>query len=292
VTGIQIDPALLRTMPLPELPEESDKEARGRVLIVAGGPQVPGAPLLTGLAALRTGAGKLQLAAPRAMALALGVAAPEAGIVALPVGADGEIGPQALPALAEAAKGADAIVVGPGMMGAHTASVATETALMTKGALVLDAGALSGLLDHAQRLRGAAGRLVITPHAGEMASLLGWTREQVTAEPDRAAGKAAQVLGAVVALKGETTRIAHPDGRAWIHTGGVVGLGTSGSGDVLAGIIAGLLARGAPPHEAAIRGVFVHGRAGERLSQTVGALGFLAREIVDAVPAALSAAEG
>lgn len=291
-TPIPVSIELLRAMPLPALPQESDKDARGRVMVIAGGPRVPGAPLLTGLAALRVGAGKLKLAALPSAALMLGLAAPEAAVVQVPAGTDDEIGLAAVPALTRASEAVDALVIGPGMMGDEVPALAAALAAAAPQAnLVLDAAALKGLLDHSGALAGAAGRLVLTPHAGEMAGLLDWTREAVLAEPERAAREAAVRLGAVVALKGNSTRIAAPDGRLWLHTGGVTGLGTSGSGDVLAGIIGGLLARGAAPPEAAIRGVFIHGRAGKRLAATVGALGFLAREIVDAVPASLADSE-
>ncbi|MFC7543768.1 NAD(P)H-hydrate dehydratase [Siccirubricoccus deserti] len=102
---------------------------------------------------------------------------------------------------------------------------------------------------------------MITPHAGEMAGLLGMTKEAVEADPLATALSAASMLCAVVALKGATTWIADPDGRAWVNRHGCVGLGTSGSGDTLAGFIAGLLARGAAPAQATAWGVYMHAEA-------------------------------
>jgi hydroxyethylthiazole kinase-like uncharacterized protein yjeF len=125
---------------------------------------------------------------------------------------------------------------------------------------------------------------VLTPHAGEMAALLDLSKPDVEADPVAAARTAAARFAAVVVMKGEVTHIVTPDGRAWRHDGGVVGLGTGGSGDVLAGLIGGLLARGAEPAQAAIWGVHVHGAAGEALTRRQGAVGFLARELPAEIP--------
>jgi ADP-dependent NAD(P)H-hydrate dehydratase len=129
--------------------------------------------------------------------------------------------------------------------------------------------------------------VVITPHAGEMARLWGIPREEVERRAATLAVEAAQALDVVVVLKGPTTYIAAPDGRCLCNTAGNLGLGTSGSGDVLAGIIAGLCARGAEPFQAAAWGVFGHARAGERLARRVAPLGFLARELLEEVPSVL-----
>ena len=126
--------------------------------------------------------------------------------------------------------------------------------------------------------------MVITPHAGEMAQLLDKSRDEIEADPLAAARIASDLLGAVVVMKGAESHIVGPDGDAWLFKGGGVGLATSGSGDVLAGLIAGLLARGADPARAALWGVFLHGEAGRRLGQRQGRLGFLAREIAAEVP--------
>jgi hydroxyethylthiazole kinase-like uncharacterized protein yjeF len=126
--------------------------------------------------------------------------------------------------------------------------------------------------------------VVITPHAGEMATLLGIPRRAVMADLVGSAREAASLLQAVVTLKCATTHIVSPQGDAWFFDEGNVGLATSGSGDTLAGIIVGLLARGASPLQAAIWGVYLHGEAGNRLSRTHGHVGFLARELLDAIP--------
>jgi NAD(P)H-hydrate repair Nnr-like enzyme with NAD(P)H-hydrate dehydratase domain len=132
---------------------------------------------------------------------------------------------------------------------------------------------------------------VLTPHAGEMAGLLGVARDDVVADPVRIARDVAVGLHTVVVLKGGRTVIAAPDGRAWGYHGGGIGLATSGSGDTLAGITAGLLARGAAPETAVLWAVHLHGEAGKRLARTQGRLGFLARELLAEVPAIMAGLE-
>ena len=149
---------------------------------------------------------------------------------------------------------------------------------------MLDAGALTRLAEITDPLRRQRGRVVITPHSGEMATLLSIPRRAVIADLLGSAREAASLLQVVVALKGAMTCIVSPQGEAWFFDEGNVGLATSGSGDTLAGIIVGLLARGATPLQAAIWGVYLHGEAGNRLSLIHGHVGFLARELLDAIP--------
>jgi hydroxyethylthiazole kinase-like uncharacterized protein yjeF len=283
----------LSAYPLPSLQDAGDKEGRGAVLIVAGGAQVPGAGILTGLAALRAGAGKLQKASPRASALALGLAMPEAAVLSVPATAAGEMSPTgSTRVLAEAARRADAVVVGPGMMDPAGASkLALALIAASDGAaFVLDAAALTGLDLADERTHALKGRLVVTPHAGEMARLTGLAKEDVLADPVGAALRVSGALQAVVVMKGEVSFIVSPKGQVWRRSGGKIGLGTSGSGDVLAGVIAGLLARGASPETATIWGVCVHARAGAVLATTHGTVGFLARELLREIPGILDVA--
>ena len=127
--------------------------------------------------------------------------------------------------------------------------------------------------------------MVLTPHAGEMASLLGIDKDDVEADPANTALIAAERFGVVVALKGADSWIADPEGELLHYSGGSVGLGTSGSGDTLAGIVAGLAARGASPLTSAAWGVWAHGSAGRVLSRRMATVGFLARELLAEVPA-------
>ncbi|MBV6803385.1 MULTISPECIES: NAD(P)H-hydrate dehydratase [Xanthomonas] len=272
--------AALRAMPLPS--PGGDKEQRGRVLVVGGSMRVPGAALLAGEAALRAGAGKLQIATAASVAPAMALAVPEALVLGLGQNGQGEItrGHRALDAALAAC---DAAVIGPGM-----ASTTTTTALVRLAAakavctLVLDAGALS------RSLRAPPGRpFVLTPHAGEMATLAGDDKAAVEAAPGEYALTFARKMRSVVIVKGADSFIAGPDGALWVHRGGVPGLGTSGSGDTLAGLIAGFAARGSDALTAALWGVFVHAAAGKQLAKRIGTVGFLAREIPPEVPGIL-----
>ena len=286
--------ASLADFPLPTLAGVGDKEGRGRVLAVGGGLRVPGALILTGIAALRAGAGKLQLATAASVSVALGVAIPEAAVLGMAETREGEVAGDADGALAEAVAGADAVAIGPGMMD-ETAAGALAERLMgaaESAAFVLDAAAMTGVNPAGAAVGRLAGRLVLTPHAGEMARLTGLEKAAVEQDPLAAARAVARDVKAVVIMKGADTYIVSPDGRAWRHANGAIGLATSGSGDVLAGLIAGLLARGASPLTASVWGVCVHGACGARLSQTVGPVGFLARELLVEIPRIMAEVSG
>jgi ADP-dependent NAD(P)H-hydrate dehydratase len=274
----------LRTIHLPSPASDADKEARGRIMVVGGSAEVPGALSLAGEAALRAGAGKLQLATPQSVSQAMAIAVPEARVFGLDEHG-GEIWPDGIAAIEEAASHCDAVLIGPGMIDKTPACEVTARLLVVHGpGFVIDAAAMAGCWERPELTRAHGGRVILTPHAGEVAGLSGKPKEEIEADPLRAAREAAERLQAVVMVKGERTFVAAPDGRGWAHAGGSVGLGTSGSGDVLAGIIAGLLARGALPETAALWGIFLHGQAGQRLSQSVGPFGFLARELSPEVP--------
>lgn len=268
---------LLRSMPLPD--PDGGKEQRGRVLVIGGSNHVPGAALLAGTAALRAGAGKLQVATAQDVAVPFAVAMPEALVLGLPVDAKGDIA-RGSAALDQALDGCDAALIGSGMSpSTATAALLQRVIRHARGMLVIDAGALS------PELRAPPGKpFVLTPHAGEMAKLCGREKAHVEREPEALARAFARRTRSVLVLKGATTHIAAPDGRLWIHPGGCHGLGTSGSGDVLAGVIAGLAARCGDAVRAALWGVFVHAEAGRALEGSVGSLGFLAREIPGPVP--------
>lgn len=284
-----VTPELLRAHPLP-VPGEGDKDKRGRVLIVGGSLEVPGAVLLAATAALRTGAGRLRIATCRSIAPSIGLTMPEARVIPLQETAAGGIGPENADHLARAAAQMDAVLIGPGMMDPQaTAALTAAVVSRLEVPAVIDAGALACLPQLAGSLRQQAGKLVATPHAGEMARLLGRDRAEIEGDPAGAARQAAAQLGCVVIMKGARTHIVSPSGEGWRFEGGTVGLATSGSGDTLAGIVAALLARGTVPLWAAVWGVFLHGEAGTRLMRRHGGIGFLAREIPGEVPELMAA---
>jgi len=282
-----VSPALLRRWQLPPMDAQADKVARGTVLIVAGSTEVPGAAILAGVAALRAGAGRLVVAVPRSIAIAVAPHLPEARVVGLPASPDGRLAANASRRLAQLARTADTLLVGPGMvqsdkLPAVVKSLAERFATMP---IALDAAALEAAPPGLRR--GESPRVVLTPHAGEMAKMLRVERSSIEANQVEFAQRAARTYSAVVVLKAATTIIALPDGAVWMHKGDIAGLATSGSGDVLAGLIAGLLARGAAAEQAAVWGVALHGLAGRSLARRSGPVGFLAREIAGEIPTLL-----
>lgn len=282
----RLDAHLLRRWPLPPVAEDADKEDRGRVLVVAGSREIPGAALLAGIAALRAGAGKLVVATAQSVAQPLALALPEARVIALPETDRGALAPEAVGLLADTARSTQAALLGPGLMdGTGTCNVVEGLLpLLAHAPVVLDALAM----DIVRQDRRFDQPLLLTPHAGEMAHLLGQPKEVILADPLRAAREAARRWNAVVALKGATTVIATPRDDCWRHEGGHPGLATSGSGDVLAGLIAGLAARQAPLEQACAWGVVLHARAGAALARRLGPLGFLARELAAEIPPLVS----
>lgn len=281
-SAIEIDARLLRDWPLPEPGGSADKEERGTTLVVAGSTETPGAAALAAIAALRAGAGKLTVATGVSAAPGLALALPEARVLALPESASGGLFPDGLAKLESLLARVDAVLVGPGLQDSAATRAFTRRLLKrtTRAAVVLDALAMDVILD-VRRFERAP---LLTPHAGEMAHLTGFAKEEVSADPERHAREAALRWNAVVALKGSTTWIATPDGDCWRHVSSQAGLGTSGSGDALAGIIAGLAARGAPLAQAAAWGVALHARAGRALAERLGPIGYLASELAGEIP--------
>jgi hydroxyethylthiazole kinase-like uncharacterized protein yjeF len=252
------DPALWGgRFPVPRA--QGHKYSRGHAVVVSGGRAHTGAARLAAMAALRGGAGLVTMATP-CDALDINAAASLA-VMVRPVDTATELGAM----LSDARF--NAVAIGPGAgVGAHTREMALTVLAGPRGA-VLDADALTSFADRVDELFAALGKnghAILTPHAGEFHRLFG---KPLESNPDAAASKlaaaraAAAMAGAVVVLKGADTVIAAPDGRAAINANAPPWLATAGSGDVLAGLIAGLLAQGMPPFEAAAAAVWIHGEA-------------------------------
>ena len=269
-----VTPQLLRDWPLPTPDDDGTKHARGTVCVVGGAVSTPGAVLLAGLAALRVGAGRLQILTVEPTAVALGVAVPEAMVVGLPTSPIGSLAPSAAERIVEQVREDTTLVLGPGLLTDDDTMALVRSVLprLSCRRLVLDAHALTAVAEHEDLLADHEA-LVLTPNDDELAALLG--DEKISGR--EGAEKAAVRYGGVVATKGWAVA---PDGSAWRDEAGGVGLGTSGSGDVLAGAIGGLLARGAEPAQAAVWGQYAHAAAGDRLAAQVGRLSFLARELL------------
>jgi ADP-dependent NAD(P)H-hydrate dehydratase len=281
--ALQVTKATLRRWPLPSPPPAGSKEDRGNLLIIAGSVEIPGAAILPATAALRAGVGKVTVAAPAAVTGIVGQAVPEARVVAV-----GTIGASRVRALNDTF---DAVLIGPGMVESKSLRqlILAAVGSQRRATIVLDAGAIAALADPIlrQMLRGCgrppATRCVITPHAGEMASLLNADKAYVEHHSALLATRLCASTNIVVALKGAITWIAGP-GRVWLYKNHNSGLATAGSGDVLAGVIAGLAARGATAAQATVWGVVLHALSGASLRRRHGALGMLARELPHEIP--------
>jgi ADP-dependent NAD(P)H-hydrate dehydratase len=289
----RVTASLLRRWPLPKSDPELGKESRGDVLVVGGSTQIPGAAMLAGLCALRAGAGRLQIATSRSVASQVAVSMLEARVIGLPETRRGELRAGFYRTLAGEIAACDALLLGPGMRDGRAALELARHCVRTRArcALILDAEALrvfDGRKPLGSRL---AAEVIITPHAGEMARLWGCDREVILENPLRVAREVASALRVVVVMKGPRTFIVAPDGQAFDNVAGNSGLGTSGSGDALSGVIAGLAARGATALQAASWGVYLHAVAGDILAKRIGPLGFLARELPAEIPALLAQLE-
>ena len=271
---------------IPPRPAESHKGSFGRVLLAAGSRRYRGAAGLAAEGALRAGAGLVTLAAIEPVAAAVAARLPECCLLPCPEGAGGGISAAAADALlAERAK-ATVLLMGPGMGDTpDTRALLCALAEAAPCTVVLDADALNAaaaLRAAGQPLpRPAAGHdLVLTPHPGEMARLTGLPVAAIQADRPGAAARCAAQWGCTVVLKGHRTLVAAPDGRLWQNDTGNPGLARGGSGDVLAGMTAGLAACGLPGPIAAACAVWLHGAAADRCALRLGQYGMLPHDLL------------
>jgi hydroxyethylthiazole kinase-like uncharacterized protein yjeF len=255
-----------------------DKFARGTAVVIGGSPRTPGAVLLAGQAALRMGAGRLQIATASEVAVAVGVAVPEALVASLRSDQDGGLRWSDTPDLAAILHEAQAVLIGPGMLNESCSEIVAGVlrCISNEALLVLDARALDSLAEMADDVI-PRGRLVLTPNRQELRRLAGCEEER---DGDAADGisacRVAQEYGAVVSCFGQVTSSDH----SWKMGAGPPGLGTSGSGDVLAGLVVGAAARCGDAAQAACWATVTHAASAASLERRFGRLSFLARELV------------
>jgi hydroxyethylthiazole kinase-like uncharacterized protein yjeF len=271
-----------------------DKFDRGQVVIIGGEAEVPGGVLLAALAALRAGAGRAHVVTDRAVALPLAVAALELRVSALPLGAHG-VDLSASPPLVDAVQHADAVLVGTACTDRSLAGRLLEQAaplIASDARLVVDAAALACLADAPSIISGIEARTTLLPNVAEAGELLHRPPASVEADPAAACAELVARFATSVAVRGAVTAIGDPSAGPYVERGGHAALGTSGSGDVLAGVVAGLAARGASALTATMLGVHVHAQSGAALAMRDGGLGLLARDLLDVLPRHLNAALG
>ena len=280
---------------LPPRPERAHKGDFGRVLIVAGSIDYPGAVLLTALGAMRAGAGVVRVATAESVAARLASAVPEITWMALDEEAPGLISPGGWRRVTTAAPGYDAVVIGPGL-GSQPATQRRARQLVAGLTVptVVDADGLNALAVGDRWWQAARASMVLTPHPGEFARLTG--TDALPTEDDDARAEAASAAATrweqVVVLKGARTVVAGPSGDLHASTVATPALATAGSGDLLAGVIGALLAAGADGIAAAVCGVAVHGAAGLLAAERIGTAGVMARDLAALLPEAIGQLRG
>jgi ADP-dependent NAD(P)H-hydrate dehydratase / NAD(P)H-hydrate epimerase len=274
--------AMLNARPL-----DGHKGTFGHLLVVGGSLGKSGAPCLAAMGGLRSGAGLVTVALPQGLNLVAEQKLTAAMSQPLPETTEGSLSADALPVLLDLAAERSALVLGPGLsQHEESAELARQLAAKVKQPLLIDADGLNALAGHLDKIRFASQDVVLTPHPGEAARLLDCSPAEVQADRLAAARQIADASGAVVVLKGARSVIALPTGQAWINPTGNALLASGGSGDVLAGVIGGLLAQGCDALGAACAGVFVHGLAADLASEEFVRRGLAAEELSEYLPEA------
>ncbi len=268
-------------------PFSAHKGSFGRVLIVAGSRGMTGAASLTGQAALRSGTGLITVAVPETLHSIMEGKLTEVMTVPLPDTGNGSLSGEALPQILSLLGNMDVLAIGPGLsQDPETIELVRELLPAVKLPLVLDADVLNALAGEVDILGNLPATAVITPHPGEMARLMGVTPKDIQEDRVGRAIRAAADWNVVALLKGARTVVAAPDGTVYINPTGNPGMATGGSGDVLTGVIASLIAQGLEPSHAAAAGAYFHGLAGDLAVREKGMMGLIAGDIISALPVA------
>lgn len=275
---------------LPKLPPrsaDSNKGTFGRVLIVAGSRGMSGAGVLCARAALRGGAGLVRLATPAEVLPIVAAANPNYLTAGLPQNDNGQLGAAARTAVVKLARANDVTAVGPGLGSGPGVRLVVEVLLReSQRPLVIDADGLNVLRQRTEQLKGRAAGTILTPHPGEFARLLDCDVPTVRARRRELAVRFAREHGVVLLLKGHGTIVT--DGqRVYCNTTGNPGMATGGTGDVLTGLIAGLVGQGLEAFAAAQLGSYLHGRAGDLAARDLGEVSLVASDLLDYLPRAL-----
>jgi NAD(P)H-hydrate epimerase len=270
---------------LPARPDDSHKGQTGHLLVVAGSPGKTGAAAMTATSALRAGAGLVTVAVAQSLNSILEILLLEAMTEPLPEEGNGILGESCFDRILQLLSGKRCLAIGPGL-GQRPATGKLILRLIADCGvpMVIDADGLNHLSADTDVLRKATSPVILTPHPGEMARLTGKTSTEVQSDRIRAAREFAQGFGVHVVLKGARTAVAHPDGGVFINPTGNAGMASGGMGDVLTGLIAGFLAQGLSAEAAAQSGVYLHGAAADTLAEAMGPIGYLASEVMDAIP--------
>ena len=269
-------------------PDDAHKGTMGTLLSICGSFGMAGAGILSGTAALRSGLGLLKCALPKSIYPIMAARLPESVYLPLEENADGRISALNLPYLLS--QKSDAVLLGCGLgVCGDTKAIGEDFIRSCKKPMVLDADALNCIADDPEALKNAKAPIIITPHPMEMARLCGVTAAEVNDNREMTARTFAARYGVITVLKGAGTVIASPDGKARINMTGNSGMATGGSGDVLAGICASLIAQGKVPFDCACAAVYLHGLAGDFAAKRLGKIPMLPSDIIDELPNAFKA---
>lgn len=269
----------------PTRPRTGHKGTFGRVLVIAGSKGMMGAGVLCGRAALRSGAGLVTLAYPEGLGAELGGLCAEVMTAEVAATETGQLARLAEKPLAELAATRDVIAIGPGLgREPETSDLLARLLVAIEDPIVLDADGLHGLAGRLEILHERLAPTILTPHPGEAAHLLSTGVAAINADRIAAARRLAEASRSIVVLKGAGTVIASPGGRTVVNATGGPALATGGTGDVLTGIVAALLAARRPAFEAAVMATWWHGASADRLDAGGLGLGILASEVADGLP--------
>lgn len=267
---------------------DAHKGTTGHLLVVAGSPGKTGAAAMTSVAALRSGAGLVTLGIAESLNAVLESHILEAMTAPLPETQPGILGESAFDSVNNCMEGKKSVAFGPGLGQAEeTISLVHKIVESSPIPLVIDADGLNNLAGNTQILKNARAPIVLTPHPGEMARLANTTTGAIQQDRIRCTRDFATAYNVHVVLKGAHTVIAHPDGQVFINPTGNAGMASGGMGDVLTGIIAGLITQGMSPQRACRVGVYLHGAAADSLAQNLGPYGYLAGDVMEAIPGAI-----
>ena len=265
---------------------DAHKGTNGHLLIIAGSLGKTGAAMMASLSALRTGAGLVTLGIARSLNAILETRLPEVMTAPLPETGEGILGDSAFETVQELAGGKKCLAIGPGLgQAAETRELVLRLIEESRLPMVIDADGLNNLAGRTEILKTARAPIVLTPHPGEMARLLDTSVTAIQQDRIACARNTAMDFNVHIVLKGARTVIAHPDGRIFINPTGNAGMASGGMGDVLTGIIAGLMTQGFSAESASQAGPYLHGAAADSLAQSTGPYGYLASEVMHAVPA-------
>ncbi len=277
---------------LPARPASAHKGHFGHVLVVGGSVGLAGAPMMAAESVLRTGAGLCSVAVPQSIYAAAASTLREAMVHPLPDAPEGCLRGDAISRLTPLLERATVLAIGPGWSTHLPAREALRELLgKVRVPCVVDADALNCIALDPTILPAQHPPLVLTPHPGEMARLMGTDTATVQANRLQIACEAAERFEAVVVLKGARTVVATPEGRIWVNPTGNAGMATGGSGDVLTGVIAGLLAQGMDVEQSATAGVYLHGLAGDLAVEETGQAGLIAGDIIRYLPKAMQSVQ-